>query len=84
MTSVFFRSPLTRTVRPSGPTLSGRLLTPSSRMASRCKNPYFAVAFDKRHPRWRACHAVHPGGIYQTELGRPIDPSRIPWIVEQM
>jgi NAD(P)-dependent dehydrogenase (short-subunit alcohol dehydrogenase family) len=44
----------------------------------------FAVEFDRRHrSRGIRAAAVHPGGI-MTELGRHLDPSRIPGMIDQM
>jgi NAD(P)-dependent dehydrogenase (short-subunit alcohol dehydrogenase family) len=51
---------------------------------SKTANILFAVAFDQRHrERGVRAAAVHPGGI-QTELGRHLDPDRIPAIIEQL
>jgi NAD(P)-dependent dehydrogenase (short-subunit alcohol dehydrogenase family) len=51
---------------------------------SKTANILFAVAFDKRHRgRGVRAAAVHPGGI-QTELGRHLDPDRIPKLMEQI
>jgi NAD(P)-dependent dehydrogenase (short-subunit alcohol dehydrogenase family) len=51
---------------------------------SKTANILFAVAFDERHrQRGVRAAAVHPGGI-QTELGRHLDPARIPAIIEQL
>ena len=51
---------------------------------SKTANILFSVAFDKRHKhRGVRAAAVHPGGI-QTELGRHLDPSWIPGMLEQM
>ncbi len=51
---------------------------------SKTANILFAVAFDKRHKgRGVRAAAVHPGGI-PTELGRHLDPSRIPAMLEQI
>src|SRR6202045_223109 len=51
---------------------------------SKTANILFAVAFDERHrERGVRAAAVHPGGI-RTELGRHLDPARIPEILEQM
>ena len=51
---------------------------------SKTANILFAVAFDERHrERGVRAAAVHPGGI-QTELGRHLDPARIPEIIEQL
>ena len=51
---------------------------------SKTANILFAVAFDERHrERGVRAAAVHPGGI-QTELGRHLDPARIPAIIEQL
>jgi NAD(P)-dependent dehydrogenase (short-subunit alcohol dehydrogenase family) len=51
---------------------------------SKTANILFAVAFDQRHrSRGVRAAAVHPGGI-QTELGRHMDPARLPSIIEQM
>jgi NAD(P)-dependent dehydrogenase (short-subunit alcohol dehydrogenase family) len=51
---------------------------------SKTANILFAVAFDERHlARGVRAAAVHPGGI-QTELGRHLDPARIPAIIEQL
>ncbi len=51
---------------------------------SKTANILFSVAFDKRHKaRGVRSAAVHPGGI-QTELGRHLDPSWIPGMIEQM
>ncbi|HEY2116540.1 MAG TPA: SDR family NAD(P)-dependent oxidoreductase [Candidatus Angelobacter sp.] len=51
---------------------------------SKTANILFAVAFDKRHrERGVRAAAVHPGGI-QTELGRYLDPDRIPKLMEQI
>jgi NAD(P)-dependent dehydrogenase (short-subunit alcohol dehydrogenase family) len=51
---------------------------------SKTANILFAVAFDKRHKgRGVRAAAVHPGGI-QTELGRYMDPGRIPALLAQI
>ena len=51
---------------------------------SKTANILFAVAFDERHrERGVRAAAVHPGGI-QTELGRYLDPTRVPSMIEQM
>ena len=51
---------------------------------SKTANILFAVAFDQRHrARGVRAAAVHPGGI-QTELGRHIDPSHVPKMVDQI
>ena len=51
---------------------------------SKTANILFAVAFDQRHrARGIRAAAVHPGGI-QTELGRYIDSSHIPKMIDQM
>src|ERR1700726_2253780 len=51
---------------------------------SKTANILCAVAFDERHrERGVRAAAVHPGGI-QTELGRHLDPARIPAIIEQL
>jgi NAD(P)-dependent dehydrogenase (short-subunit alcohol dehydrogenase family) len=51
---------------------------------SKTANILFAIAFDERHrQRGVRAAAVHPGGI-QTELGRHLDPARIPAIIEQL
>src|SRR3981081_4701837 len=51
---------------------------------SKTANILFAVGFDQRHrERGIRAAAVHPGGI-QTELGRYIDPSNIPKMIDQM
>src|SRR6478736_95028 len=51
---------------------------------SKTANILFAVAFDRRHRgRGIRAAAVHPGGI-QTELGRYLDPTRVPSMIEQM
>src|ERR1700737_3272841 len=51
---------------------------------SKTANILFAVAFDERHrERGVRAAAIHPGGI-QTELGRYLDPIRVPSMLEQM
>src|SRR5271170_1920602 len=51
---------------------------------SKTANILFAVAFDKRHKgRGVRAAAVHPGGIH-TELGRYMDPGRIPALLAQI
>jgi NAD(P)-dependent dehydrogenase (short-subunit alcohol dehydrogenase family) len=51
---------------------------------SKTANILFSVAFDKRHKdRGVRAAAVHPGGIL-TELGRHLDPSWIPGMLDQM
>jgi len=51
---------------------------------SKTANILFAVAFDERHRgRGVRAAAIHPGGI-QTELGRYLDPTRVPSMIEQM
>src|ERR1700722_15721489 len=51
---------------------------------SKTANILFAVAFDERHrDRGVRAAAIHPGGI-QTELGRYLDPARVPSMIEQM
>src|ERR1700693_3606553 len=51
---------------------------------SKTANILFAVAFDKRHrERGVRAAAIYPGGI-QTELGRYLDPIRVPSMLEQM
>ncbi len=51
---------------------------------SKTANILFAVEFDRRHrSRGIRAAAVHPGGI-QTELGRHLDPSWIPGMIDQM
>jgi NAD(P)-dependent dehydrogenase (short-subunit alcohol dehydrogenase family) len=51
---------------------------------SKTANILFAVAFDKRHKgRGVRAAAVHPGGIH-TELGRYMDPGRIPALIAQI
>src|ERR1700692_2996994 len=51
---------------------------------SKTANILFAVAFDERHrERGVRAAAIHPGGI-QTELGRYLDPARVPSMLEQM
>jgi NAD(P)-dependent dehydrogenase (short-subunit alcohol dehydrogenase family) len=51
---------------------------------SKTANILFAVAFDQRHrARGIRAAAVHPGGIH-TELGRHLDPTQIPKIIDQM
>ena len=51
---------------------------------SKTANILFAVAFDERHrERGVRAAAIHPGGI-QTELGRYLDPTRVPSMIEQM
>jgi NAD(P)-dependent dehydrogenase (short-subunit alcohol dehydrogenase family) len=51
---------------------------------SKTANILFAVEFDRRHrSRGVRAVAVHPGGIL-TELGRHLDPSAIPAMIDQM
>ena len=51
---------------------------------SKTANILFAVEFDRRHrARGVRAAAVHPGGI-QTELGRHLDPSAIPAMIDQI
>ena len=51
---------------------------------SKTANILFAVEFDRRHrSRGVRAVAVHPGGIL-TELGRHLDPSSIPAMIDQM
>jgi NAD(P)-dependent dehydrogenase (short-subunit alcohol dehydrogenase family) len=51
---------------------------------SKTANILFAVEFDRRHrSRGIRAAAVHPGGI-MTELGRHLDPSWIPGMIDQM
>ena len=51
---------------------------------SKTANILFAVEFDRRHrSRGVRAAAVHPGGIL-TELGRHLDPSLLPAMIDQM
>jgi NAD(P)-dependent dehydrogenase (short-subunit alcohol dehydrogenase family) len=51
---------------------------------SKTANILFAVEFDRRHrSRGVRATAVHPGGIL-TELGRHLDPSFVPGMIDQM
>ena len=51
---------------------------------SKTANILFAVEFDRRHrSQGVRAAAVHPGGI-NTELGRHLDPSSIPAMIDQM
>src|ERR1700686_1686024 len=51
---------------------------------SKTANIFVSPALDERHrERGVRAAAIHPGGI-QTELGRYLDPTRVPSMIEQM